>query len=83
MQYLELLLLNGMIKTHAEKYNIIDPEFSKKVLKHFYVDDFNCGANNIEEGVNLYKKVKMRFQEGNFNTRKWKTNDKQLKAHAS
>ena len=71
-------LLNGTVKTHAEKYDKVDPEFSKKVLRHFYVDDFNSGVNSVNEGVDLYKKMKLRFQEGNFNIRKWRSNNKQL-----
>ena len=71
-------LLNGTVKTHAEKYDKIDPEFSKKVLRHFYVDDFNSGVNNVTEGVDLYKKMKLRFQEGIFNIRKWRSNNEQL-----
>ena len=72
-------LLNGTVKTHAEKYNKIDPEFSKKILRHFYVDDLNTGVANKEEGFNLYKKVKFRFQEAGLNIRKWRTNNKQLR----
>ena len=34
-------LLNGIVQTHANKYENIDPEFARKVKKHFYVDDLN------------------------------------------
>ena len=64
-------LLNGKVKTHVEKYEKIDPEFVSKVLRHFYVDDFTCGFESYEQGVELCKKVKSRFMEGNFNARKW------------
>ena len=64
-------LLNGTVKTDAEKYEKIDPEFVSKVLRHFYVDDFTCGFESYEQGVELCKKVKSRFMEGNFNARKW------------
>ena len=46
-----------------------------KVSPHFYVDDFNCGVESYEQGVDLYKKVKYRFMEGNFNVPKWRTNN--------
>ena len=72
-------LLNGTVKTHAEKYSKVDPEFSKKILRHFYVDDLNTGISNEEEGLKLYKKVKFRFQEAGLNIRKWRTNDKNLR----
>ena len=46
-------LLNGTVKTDVEKYEKIDPEFVSKVLRHFYVDDFNCGVESYEQGVEL------------------------------
>ena len=68
----------GQLKTHVEKYEKIDPEFVSKVLRHFYVDDFTCGFESYEQGVELYKKVKSRFMEGNFNARKWWTSNNNL-----
>lgn len=53
----------------------------KKVLRHFYVDDFNSGVKDVSEGVKLYKKLKVRFAEGNFNLRKWRTNNAQLRKY--
>ena len=50
-----------------------------KVLKSFYVDDLNCGVDNDNEGVNLYKNIKLRFMEGNFNVRKWRSNNEELR----
>ena len=41
----------------------------KKMLHHFYVDDLNTGVNCYDEGVKLYKKVKLKFNEANFNVR--------------
>ena len=70
-------LLNGTVKTHVEKYEKIDPELVAKVVRHFYVDDFNCGVESYEQGVELYKKVKSRFME-NFNVRKWRTSNYNL-----
>ena len=39
-----------------QKYENIDPEFARKVKKHFYVGDLNSGAKNTEEGFEFYKK---------------------------
>ena len=36
------VLLIGTIKPHVKKYEKIDPDFVSKVLRYFYVDDFNC-----------------------------------------
>ena len=70
--------MNGKVKTHVEKYEKIDPEFVSKVLGQFYVDDFNCGVESYEQGVELYKKVTSRFMEGKFNIRKWRTSNNNL-----
>ena len=72
-------LLNGTVQTHAKKYENIDPEFARKVKKHFYVDDLNSGAKSTEEGFEFYKKVKSRFSEASFSIRKWRTNDPELR----
>ena len=42
------LPLNGTVQTHAKKYENIDPDFAKKVKKHFYVDDLNSGAQSTK-----------------------------------
>ena len=71
-------LLNGTVQTHAKKHENIDPEFARKVKKHFYVDDLNSGTKSTEEGFQFYKKVKSRFTEASFNITKWRTNDPEL-----
>ena len=57
------------------KYENIDPEFARKVKKHFYVDDLNSGAQSTKKG----RKVKNRFSKASFNIRKWRTNDPELR----
>ena len=57
----------------------IGPEFARKVIKYFYVDDLNSGAKSTEEGFEFYKKVKSRFSEASFNIWKWRTNDPELR----
>ena len=47
-------LLNGTVQTHAKKYEKIDPEFARKVKKHFYVDDLNTGVFNTREGFDFF-----------------------------
>ena len=54
----------------CKKYENIDPEFVRKVKKHFYVDGLNSGARSTEEGFEFYKKVKSRFSEASFNIKK-------------
>ena len=39
------------LNLHEEsKYENIDPEFTRKVKKHFYVDDLNSVAQSAKEG---------------------------------
>ena len=66
-------LLNRVIRFHASKYRNVDKEFSEKVAKSFYVNDFNSTAKNISEGIEI--KIKLRFLDASFNVRKWKTSD--------
>ena len=67
-------LLNSVICFHASKYKNVEKEFSEKVAESFYVDDFNSTAKDISEGIEIYKKIKLRFLDASFNVRKWKSN---------
>ena len=71
-------LLNGTVQTHANKYENIDPEFTREVKKHFYVDDLNSGAHCTKEGFEFYKNVKSRFSDASFDMRKCRTSDPEL-----
>ena len=71
-------LLNRVIRFHTSKYKNFDKEFSEKVAKSFYVDDFNSTAKDISEGIEIYKKIKLRFLDASFIVRKWKTNNPDL-----
>ena len=70
-----------MIRTNAEKYKDMDPEFVENVLRYLYADDSNGGATNQRDGYKLYKKLKARFKEANFNFLKWQTNDEELQRY--
>ena len=67
------------MQTHAKKYENIDPEFARKVKKHFYVDDLNSVAQSTKEGLEFYQKVKNRFSEARLNIRLRYTNDLDLR----
>ena len=56
---------------HAIKYENIDPEFVERVLKSFFVDDFTGGEFTVESAIEFYKKLKLRYLEGNFNGMTW------------
>ena len=50
-----------------------------QVLRSFFVDDFYSGSKTTTTAFELYKKLKLRFLEGQFNLAKWRTNDMQLR----
>ena len=67
------------VRKHGEKYEAIDPEFTRMVTKHFYIDDLPTGAENVKKGHEIYKKTKIRFIEAQFNVKKWRTNSAELR----
>ena len=72
-------LSNATVNKHIQKYANIDIDFAKKVPGKFYVDDLSTGVNTVNEGINLYKKLRIRFGEAQFNLRKFRTNNKELR----
>lgn len=48
--------------------------FVDKVLDSFYVDDFSGEENDLDNPLELDKKLKLRFSEGLFYLRKWRAN---------
>ena len=51
----------------------------KKVKKKLYVDDLNAGVYSVDGGINLCKKLKVRFQEPKLNLRNWQSNNEILR----
>ena len=43
------------------------------------MDDFNSTTQDISEGLEIYKKIKLRFLDASFTVRKGKTNNPDLK----
>ena len=71
-------LLNAAIRKHAKNYEF-DIDFVNKILDSFYVDDFTGGESDFYEALDLFKKLKLRFLDGHFHLRKWRTNDPKLR----
>ena len=46
-------LLNATIQRHASKCEKVDAEFARKLRNHFYADDLNSGAYNVENGFDF------------------------------
>ena len=74
-----IAILRSMLIVTLILYVNTDPGFVKKVQGKFYVDDLNTGVYSVKEGIELCKKLKIRFQEVQFNLRKWRTNNKELR----
>ena len=72
-------LLNGTIRHHLATYAEADPEFVRKMVESFYVDDLVSGDSTTDKAYDLYSKAKVRMANGGFKLRKWKTNDPKLK----
>ena len=70
-------LLTGTERNHVLSYHF-DPEFVMQVLRLFFVNYFCGGGKTSYAAFELYKKLKIRFLEGQFNFKKWRTNDKEL-----
>ena len=50
-----------------------------EVIRSLCVDDFASGSHSVDSAFVLYQKLKKVFSEGNFNMRKWLSNDPELK----
>jgi len=61
--------LNATIRKHADNY-LFDEKFVQQIYESFYVDDYIGGTDNLEQAVELYKKLKLRFLEAHFYLRK-------------
>ena len=68
-------LLNATLDTYTKKYEVIDPEFARKIRKHLYSDDLCSGTGDWESGYEFYKKFRIRFREASFDILNWRTND--------
>ena len=71
--------LNGTIRKHAKSYQF-DEKFYQSVIQSFFVDDFVGGEQTINTTLELFKKLRLRFLEGHFWLRKWRTNNETLRS---
>lgn len=69
-------LLNATMRHRVSKYLEVVPEFMKKILEIFYVDDLVSGERAEQGAYELYEKAKSRMSQGGFRLRKWLTNAK-------
>ena len=72
-------LLNATLRHHIWQFKDEDPEFVRRMIESFYVDDLVTGEDNTAKAFMLYEKSKNRLASGGFKLHKWTTNDKALK----
>ena len=72
-----------MLRKLIEGYKHSDPDFVHKLKNALYVDDLTTGVETLPEGMELYEKCKARFAGGNFNLRKWRSNNSELRKYFS
>lgn len=60
-------LLNGTIRHHLATSAEVDPEFVRKMVESFYLDDLVSGESTTDKAYNLYSKAKVRMANGGFN----------------
>ena len=70
--------LNETIRKHVQNHDF-DKKFIDKALSSFFVDDFIGGEESVAKAFELFKKLRIRFLEGHFLLRKWKTNNLELR----
>ena len=70
--------MNGTIRKHVQSYDF-HKELLGKALSLFFVDDFIGGEGSVVKTFELFKKLSIRFLEGHFLLRKWKTNNLELR----
>ena len=71
-------ILNAVLRHHIESFKDSDPEFVKKLLQSFFVDDLVTGMDSTKNAFQFYQKAKERLKQGGFTLRKWKSNREDL-----
>ena len=71
-------LLNATLQLHLKKNEMEDPSFVNKFMHSIYVDYVAFGGDSTNEVFELYLKTKSRLAEGEFNLRKFVSNDRGL-----
>ena len=62
-------LLKGTTRHHLATFAVADPEFVRKMVESFYVDDMASGDGTTSGAFDLYSKAKARMANGGFRLR--------------
>lgn len=69
--YLAMRCLRQLALDDGDKH----PLAAKALLSDFYMDDVLTGTDNLEETTTLQKQLMVLLARGQFNLRKWRSND--------
>ena len=78
MDQLAHSIWTSTIQCHGENYKSLDAEFCHNFKSHFYGGDLNTRVRDVDKGILLYRIMKKRFLDANFNIRKWCKNIERL-----
>ena len=70
-------ILGATINKHINSFADREPKVVN-ILTQLCVDDMSCGANTVNEAVDICKKAKDILFQGGFNLRKWNSNSQIL-----
>ena len=70
--------LMGTISEHVSQYKLKDPTFVNKVERDTYMDDIITGTDSVDEGFELFLKLKSRFADAKFTLHKFLSRSPEL-----
>ena len=68
----------GTISEHVSQYKLEDPTFVNKVEEDTYMDDIITGTDSVDEGFELFLKLKSRFADAKFTLHKFLSSSPEL-----
>ena len=68
----------GTVSEHIDQYRQDDPRFVEQVQRDLYMDDIITGSDSVEEGFDLYLKLKNRFADAKFTLHKFLSSSPEL-----
>ena len=67
----------GTVSEHIDQYRLDDPRM-KQVERDLYMDDIMTELDSVEEGFDLYLKLKNRFADAKFTLHKFLSSSPEL-----
>ena len=70
--------LMGTVSEHIDQYRLDDPRLVEQVQRDLYMDDIITGSDSVEEGFDLYLKMKNYFADAKFTLQKFLSSSPEL-----